>query len=158
MAIKALRNTSLSRFSHVIPVAWTDLTSLSTVDGADATLDLAEVLPDRFIVNKAAVFVETAFANAGTGAAETLGITVGTDGDADAFCARANIKSTGVTITGQGAHPTTLAGSFGASGDTIRIVIATGTGAKLSEITAGRLYVLLDIIDLSDLTKNLVLT
>lgn len=145
MAI-AIRNTADSRFSHVIPVRYEEVAALSSTDGAEGVIDLPGVLPDEWIISRAAILVTESFDISGA-----LTLSVGRDGDDDNWVADATLKSTGVRITNNGGIPETEAGSSGSSTDTIRLAFNPASDAALSEIAGGEAFVLLDIINVTNI-------
>jgi hypothetical protein len=103
--------------------------------------------PTKFLIDKAAVNISTAFATTGT-----LTIQVGTDGDPDNFIDAQDAKTAAVLIGSQGAEPVTEAGTVGVASDVlvVRFTSQSATGA-LSDITAGVAEVFLGIVDIDDL-------
>jgi hypothetical protein len=121
-------------------------TSTWTTQGDTATVTLGST-PTKFLIDKAAVNIATAFATTGT-----LTIQVGTDGDPDNFIDAQDAKTAAVLIGSQGAEPVTEAGTVGVASDVlvVRFTSQSATGA-LSDITAGVAEVFLGIVDIDDL-------
>jgi hypothetical protein len=103
--------------------------------------------PTKFLVDKAAVNISTAFATTGT-----LTIQVGTDGDPDNFVDAQDAKTAAVLAGAAGAIPVTEAGSYGIASDVLvaRFTTQGSTGAP-ADITAGVAEVFLSVKDLGDL-------
>ncbi len=121
-------------------------TSTWTTQGDTVTVTLGAT-PAKFIVDKAAVNISTAFATTGT-----LTIQVGTDGDPDNFIDAQDAKTAAVLIGASGAVPVTEAGTIGVASDVLvaRFTTQGSTGAP-ADITAGVAEIFLSIIDLADL-------
>jgi hypothetical protein len=120
-------------------------TSTWTTQGDTVTVTLGST-PTKFIVDKAAVNISTAFATTGT-----LTIQVGTDGDPDNFVDAQDAKTAAVLIGATGAAPVTEAGTTGVASDVLvaRFTTQGSTGAP-ADITAGVAEVLLGITDVDD--------
>lgn len=120
-------------------------TSTWTTQGDTVTVTLGST-PTKFLVDKAAVNISTAFATTGT-----LTIQVGTDGDPDNFIDAQDAKTAATLIGSQGAEPVTEAGTVGVASDVLvaRFTTQSATGAP-SDITAGMAEILLGIVDLDD--------
>jgi len=116
-----------------------------TTQGDTVTVTLGST-PTKFLIDKAAVNISTAFATTGT-----LTIQVGTDGDPDNFIDAQDAKTAAVLIGSQGAEPITEAGTVGVASDVLvaRFTTQSATGAP-SDITAGVAEVLLSIVDIND--------
>ena len=71
---------------------------------------------------------------AGTGA---LAIEVGTDGDPNNFITSTSVAAVGPIITGAGAAPTTLAGTFAAASDALEALFTNSSSGSPSALTAG---------------------
>jgi len=121
-------------------------TSTWTTQGDTVTVTLGST-PTKFLVDKAAVNISTAFATTGT-----LTIQVGTDGDPDNFIDAQDAKTAAILIGSQGAEPLTEAGTIGVASDVLvaRFTTQGSTGAP-SDITAGVAEVFLGVVDIDDL-------
>ena len=121
-------------------------TSTWTTQGDTVTVTLGTT-PAKFLVNKAAVEITTAFATTGT-----LTIQVGTDGDPDNFIDAQSAKTAAVLIGDSGAAPVTEAGTVGVAADVLvaRFTTQASTGAP-ADITAGVADIYLGIVDMADL-------
>ena len=117
-----------------------------TTQGDTVTVTLGST-PTKFLVDKAAVNISTAFATTGT-----LTIQVGTDGDPDNFVDAQDAKTAAVLAGAAGAIPVTEAGSYGIASDVLvaRFTTQGSTGAP-ADITAGVAEVFLSVKDLGDL-------
>jgi hypothetical protein len=117
-----------------------------TTQGDTVTVTLGST-PTKFLVDKAAVNISTAFATTGT-----LTIQVGTDGDPDNFVDAQDAKTAAVLAGAAGAIPVTEAGSYGIASDVLvaRFTTQGATGAP-ADITAGVAEVFLSVKDLGDL-------
>lgn len=123
-------------FTHKVKIPYTDCTAETSGTAFEIFPKLtvsSPTIPAGTIVEKAAVYVETAFAFA----PGTLAIEVGDGGDAARFVASGDVKTTGW----RGPAPTKCPHQY-ASADTIDIKLTAGVGA-LSSITDGLLYVFL---------------
>jgi len=147
LEVLSAEQTRQTGFTHrfVIPFDIIN-TSTWTTQGDTATVTLGST-PTHFLVDKAAYYVETAFATTGT-----LTLQVGTDGDPDNFIDAQDAKTAGWYLADTSATVKTEAGSFGSTSDVLvaRFSSQAATGA-LSDITAGKVHVLLSIIDLGDI-------
>ena len=114
-----------------------------TTQGDTVTVTLGST-PTKFLVDKAAVNISTAFATTGT-----LTIQVGTDGDPDNFVDAQDAKTAAVLAGAAGAIPVTEAGSYGIASDVLvaRFTTQGSTGAP-ADITAGVAEVFLSVKDL----------
>lgn len=134
-------------FTHRFKIPYSGINNSSWTGQGDTVTVTLGTTPTRFLIDKAAMIVTTAFATTGTLTAQ-----VGTDGDPDNFIDAQSVTSAAVLIGSQGAEPVTEAGSFAAASDVlvVRFTTQAATGAP-ADITAGELEVLLGIIDLDDL-------
>lgn len=134
-------------FSHRFRIPFDILNNSSwTTQGDTVTVTLGTT-PAKFLIDKAAVEISTAFATTGT-----LTIQVGTDGDPDNFIDAQDAKTAAILIGSQGAEPLTEAGTIGVASDVLvaRFTTQGSTGAP-SNITAGVADVYLSIVDMADL-------
>ena len=137
-------------FTHRWTVNYDDINNAAwTTDGDTVTVTLG-TLPTEFLVDKCAVYVETAFTTDGT-----LTISVGTDGDVDNFLDAQDAKTAGPIVADTGATVKTETGSIGSAGDVLVAQFATqaATGAP-SDISAGKLHILLGIVDVAALCED----
>lgn len=100
----------------------------------------------KWLVDKAAVDIKTAFATTGT-----LTVQVGTDGDPDNFIDAQDAKTAAILLADTSATVKTEAGSFGIASDVLTVTFTTqgSTGAP-ADITAGVCDVLLAVRNLAD--------
>lgn len=135
-------------FTHRIRIPYTEVyDATKTTQGDTKTITLITT-PTKFFVRNVALDRKTAFATTGT-----LTVAIGTSSDPDNYVDEIDAKTAGFRIDALGGDPLTLAGSFGSASVSITAQFATqaSTGA-LSDITAGEVVVLLDIVDASTLT------
>ena len=130
-------------FTHKYTVKYTDIDE-GTGSSDTVTVALGST-PTDFVITKAAVNVTTAFA--GTGA---LAIEVGTDGDPNNFITSTSVTAVGPIITGAGAAPTTLAGTFAAASDALEALFTNSSSGSPSALTAGELDIYLTMHSLND--------
>lgn len=134
-------------YNSIYKITWED------VDEGSGSTDTVTVTlantPAEWIIDKAMVYVKTAFA----GTAGGFAIEVGTDGDPNNFITSSSVKTAGPIITLAGSAPTTLVGSFGTASDVIECVFTNSTSGAPEDLTAGELYVLLNIIDVDALAN-----
>ena len=130
-------------FTHKYTVKYTDIDE-GTGSSDTVTVALGNT-PTDFVITKAAVNVTTAFA--GTGA---LAIEVGTDGDPNNFITSTSVAAVGPIITGAGAAPTTLAGTFAAASDALEALFTNSSSGSPSALTAGELDIYLTMHSLND--------
>lgn len=98
-------------------------------------------LPAKWVVDKAAVNVTTAFA--GTTA---LTIQVGTTTDTDNFIAATSVKTAGLIQPATGKNTVeTVAGSTGTATKNLVAILTNATGGSPSALTAGELDIYLSI-------------
>lgn len=132
-------------FTHKWTIDYTDINNSAwTGQGDTVTVTLGNT-PTEFLIGKAAAYIETAFATTGT-----LTLQVGTDGDPDNFIDAQSCKTQTTLIGSQGGEPVTEAGSVGTAADVLTATFTTqaSTGAP-ADITAGKVHILLQIIDLA---------
>lgn len=130
-------------FSNIYKVLYTDVDEGS--GSADTVTVILGTTPAEFIIGKAAIYVKTPFA----GTAGGFAVEVGTDGDPNNFIASTTVKTAGPTISAIGGAPVTLAGSFGTAADTLQAVFTNSTSGAPENLTAGEMYILLNIIDVN---------
>lgn len=132
-------------FTHRIRIPYTEVYSASlTTQGDTKTLTLLTT-PTKFFVRNVALDRKTAYATTGT-----LTVAIGTSSDPDNYIDEIDAKTAGFRIDALGGDPLTLAGSFGSASVSITAQFATASGA-LSDITAGEVVVLIDLVDVSKL-------
>jgi hypothetical protein len=139
--------TRQTGFTHRFRIPFDALNNAAwTTQGDTVTVTLGST-PTKFLVDKAAVNISTAFATTGT-----LTIQVGTDGDPDNFVDAQDAKTAAVLIGATGAAPVTEAGTVGVASDVLvaRFTTQGSTGAP-ADITAGVAEVFLSVKDLGDL-------
>ena len=139
--------TRQTGFTHRFRIPFDVLNDATwTGQGDTVTVTLGST-PTKFLVDKAAVNISTAFATTGT-----LTIQVGTDGDPDNFVDAQDAKTAAVLAGAAGAIPVTEAGSYGIASDVLvaRFTTQGSTGAP-ADITAGVAEVFLSVKDLGDL-------
>lgn len=132
-------------FTHKFTIPFTKINNSAwTTDGDTVTVTLGST-PAKWLVDKVAVDVKTAFVTDGT-----LTIEVGTDGDQDNFLDAQSAKTKALLLADTSATVKTEAGSFGIASDVLvaRFTTQTSTGAP-SDISAGELVVLLGIRDMA---------
>lgn len=142
----SLDERAASGFTHVATIEASDINGTTGADGDTVTVTLG-VTPAKWLVDKAAALVETAFATDGT-----LTLQVGTDGDPDNFLDAQDAKTASVIFADTSATVKTKAGSAGVASDTLvaRFTTQAATGAP-GDITAGKVHIFLSIIDLGGL-------
>jgi len=120
-------------------------TSTWTTQGDTVTVTLGTT-PTKFIVDKAAANVSTAFATTGT-----LTMEVGTSSDTDNYITATTVKTAANIVTAAGAVPVTLVGSHGVAAVTLvaRFNTQAATGAP-ADITAGSVDIYLAIRDVTN--------
>ena len=136
-------------FTHKFVIDYTAINDSSwTTDGDTVTVTLGST-PSKFLVDKAAVYIATAFATDGT-----LTLQVGTDGDPDNFIDAQDAKTNAWILADTSATVKTEAGSFGDASDVLvaRFTTQGSTGAP-SDITAGSAEIYLGLIDLGTLRQ-----
>lgn len=136
-------------FTHMATVDASDINRVAGANGDTVTVDLGPT-PANFVIDRAALFVETPFATTGTLTAE-----FGTDGDPNNFIEALDVKTAGPALNAAGAVAKTLAGSFAAVSDilVLRFNTQSATG-KPGDITAGRVHVLFRMFNLAQLAKG----
>ena len=136
-------------FTHMIRIPFTEVfDAAQTTQGDTKTVTLFST-PTKWFIRNAAIDIKTAFATTGT-----LTVAIGTDGDPDNYINEIDAKTAGFRIDALGGNPLTLVGSFGSASDVLVAQFATqaATGA-LSNITAGDMYVFLDVVDVSEMLR-----
>ena len=127
-------------FTHKWTVKYTDIDE-GTGSSDTVTVALGNT-PTDFVITKAMVNVTTAFAGTGALASE-----VGTDGDPNNFITSTSVAAVGPIITGAGAAPTTLAGTFAAAADALEALFTNSSSGSPSALTAGELDIYLAMHD-----------
>jgi len=143
----SLEEQAATGFNLKAVVDFTDVNNADwTTDGDTVSVALGDT-PTRFLIDKVAIDVTTAFATDGTLLAE-----LGTDGDPNNFITSVSVTTAGLKLAAAGGAPATLVGSHGTSSDVLQFRLNTqsSTGAA-SDITAGALEILLNVIDLAAL-------
>ena len=130
-------------YTHKYTIKYTDIDEGSGSSDT-VTVSLGDT-PTDYIVSKAMVNVRTAYA--GTGG---LSIQVGTDGDPNNFITATSVLAVGPIITGAGAAPTTLAGSFAAASDALEALFTNSSSGSPSALTAGELDIYLAMHSAND--------
>ena len=127
-------------YTHKWKIKYTDIDEGS---GSSDTVpvSLGDTLTD-FVISKAMINVTTAFA--GTGA---MTVQVGTDGDPNNYITAITILTAGPTISGAGAAPATLAGSFAVAADDLEALFTNSSSGSPSALTAGEMDVYLAMHD-----------
>jgi hypothetical protein len=136
-------------FTHVVRIPYTEVyDATKTTQGDTKTLTLFTT-PVKFFVRNVAIDIKTAFATTGT-----LTVAIGLASDPDNLIDEITAKTAGFRIDALGGDPLTLTGSFGSSAVAVTAQFATqaSTGA-LSDITAGDMYVFLDVVDVSEMLR-----
>lgn len=134
-------------FTHKFTIPFTQINNSAwTTDGDTVTLTLGST-PAKWLVDKVAVDITTAFVTDGT-----LTIQVGTDGDQDNFLDAQDAKTQALLLADTSATIKTEAGSFGIVSDVLvaRFTTQGSTGAP-SDISAGEAVVYLGIRDFGGL-------
>lgn len=134
-------------FTHKFTIPYTEInTSTWTTDGDTVTLTLGST-PAKWLVDKVAVDIKTAFVTDGT-----LTVQIGTDGDQDNFLDAQDAKTQALLLADTSATVKTEAGSFGIASDVLvaRFTTQAATGAP-SDISAGEAIVYLAIRDFAGL-------
>jgi len=132
-------------FTHKFTIPFTEVNNAAwTTDGDTVTVTLGAT-PVKWLVDKVAVDVTTAFVTDGT-----LTIEVGTDGDEDNFLDAQSAKTKALLLADTSATVKTEAGSFGIASDVLvaRFTTQAATGAP-ADISAGSLTVFLGMRDFS---------
>jgi hypothetical protein len=137
-------------FTHMITLEAADFNGTAGANGDTVSVNIGNT-PANFIVDRAAIMVETAFATTGT-----LTVEAGTDGDPNNFIEATDVKVAGPILGAAGATIKTLAGSFAAAADVlwVRLNTQAATG-KPGDITAGKLHLFLRMFNLSDLARGI---
>ena len=130
-------------YTHKYKVLYTDIDEGSGSSDT-VTVSLGDT-PTDFIISKAMVNISTAFA--GTGG---LTIQVGTDGDPNNFITATSVLTAGPLITGAGAAPTTLAGTFAAASNALEAKFTNSSSGSPSALTAGELDIYLAMHSAND--------
>jgi len=132
-------------FTHKFTIPFTQINNAAwTADGDTVTLTLGST-PAKWLVDKVAVEIKTAFTTDGT-----LTIQVGTDGDQDNFLDAQNAKIAALLLADTSATVKTEAGSFGIASDVLVVRFATEVdeGAP-ADIVGGEAIVWLAVRDLA---------
>lgn len=132
-------------FTHKFTIPFTAINNSAwTTDGDTVTVTLGAT-PAKWLVDKVAVDVRTAFVTDGT-----LTVQIGTDGDPDNFLDAQSAKTKALLLAGVSGTIVTEAGSFGIASDVLvaRFTTQGATGAP-ADISAGELVVLLGMRDLA---------
>ena len=130
-------------YTHKWTIKYTDIDE-GTGSSDTVTVTLGNT-PTDFVISRAMVNVTTAFA--GTGA---LAVEVGTDGDPNNFITSTSVAAAGPIITGAGATPTTLAGTFAAAADALEALFTNSSSGSPSALTAGELDIYLAMHDVNE--------
>lgn len=147
--VLSAEQTRQTGFTHKFVIDFTAINDSSwTTDGDTVTVTLGTT-PAKFLVDKVAVYIATAFTTDGT-----LTLQVGTDGDPDNFLDAQDAKTKAWLLADTSATVKTEAGSFGDASDTLvaRFTTQAATGAP-SDISAGSAEIYLSIIDLDSLRQ-----
>lgn len=131
-------------FTHVAEIDYRDFNGATlTTQGDTGTMDLGPT-GANWLVSKAAILIETAFATTGT-----LTIEFGVDGDTDDFITAADAKTAGPIIEDLGGSVATGATTAAAASDNlvVRLTTQAATGA-LADITAGKAKVYFSLANL----------
>ena len=130
-------------YTHKYKIKYTDIDEGSGSSDT-VTVSLGDT-PTDFVISKTMVNVTTAFA--GTGA---LAIEVGTDDDPNNFITSTSVAAVGPIITGAGAAPTTLAGTFAPASDALEALFTNSSSGSPSALTAGELDIYLAMHSAND--------
>ena len=130
-------------YTHKYKILYTDIDEGSGSSDT-VTVSLGDT-PTDFIISKAMVNITTAFA--GTGG---LSIQVGTDGDPNNFITATSVLTAGPLITGAGAAPTTLAGTFAVASDALEALFTNSSSGSPSALSAGELDIYLAMHSAND--------
>jgi len=130
-------------YTHKYKIKYTDIDEGSGSSDT-VTVSLGDT-PTDFVISKTMVNVTTAFA--GTGA---LAIEVGTDDDPNNFITSTSVAAVGPIITGAGAAPTTLAGTFAAASNALEAKFTNSSSGSPSALTAGELDIYLAMHSAND--------
>ena len=143
----SIQEAAASGFTHVATITGVDINDTAGAQGDTITVTLGTT-PTEFLIKSAVVYVETAFATTGT-----LTVSIGSSGSVASLVVATDAKTQGPIVTEISGDAETLAGSFGTAAVTLvaRFATQAATGAP-GDITAGKLHVLLNIIDLAALT------
>ena len=142
------KNGTPNSINEMAAAGWTDRFDVDfsdikdsklTTDGDTLTLKLL-TLPAGYAVKAACINVKTAFVTDGT-----LAASLGSTSDPDGLVVAQNIKTAGIKAPVAGFAPATAAGATG-SDIVLEVATQASTGA-LSDISAGKLAVLLQIVD-----------
>lgn len=147
--VLSAEQTRQTGFTHKFVIDHTAINNSSwTTDGDTVTVVLGNT-PAKFLVDKSAVYIATAFETDGT-----LTIQVGTDGDPDNFVDAQDAKTKAWLLADTSATVKTEAGSFGDASDVLvaRFTTQAATGAP-ADITAGVAEIYLAVIDLGTLRQ-----
>jgi hypothetical protein len=147
--VLSAEQTRQTGFTHKFVIDFTAINNSSwTTDGDTVTVTLGST-PAKFLVDKVAAYIATAFATDGT-----LTVAVGTDGDPDNFLDAQDAKTNAWLLADTSATVKTEAGSFGDASDVLVAQFATqaATGAP-ADITAGVAEIYLAVIDLGTLRQ-----
>jgi len=137
--------TRQTGFTHRFRIPYTAINDATwTTDGDTVTVTLGTT-PTKWLVDKVAVDIKTAFTTDGT-----LTIQVGTDGDPDNFLDAQDALTAALFLADTSATIKTEAGSFGIASDVLvaRFTTQGATGAP-SDIDAGEAVVWLAVRDLA---------
>jgi hypothetical protein len=139
-------------FTHIATVEAADINGTAGADGDTVTLTIGTT-PEEYVLDRVAAYVETAFVTDGT-----LTIQMGHSGDVDDFLATAgslNVKTAGPKREVADISPHASGDTVGSSALTLQLRFLTeaATGAP-GDISAGKLHLLLRMIDLDKLVKG----
>jgi len=131
--------------THVYQIDYTDVNTGSGSTDTE-TVKLMDT-PAEWMVTHCVVFVATAFAGAGS---QVFNLLVGTDGDPNNFITSTDVFTAGPIVSAVGGAPITLTGSFGTASDVIRATFTNVTAGAPDELTAGRLFIYIRLIDFTN--------
>jgi hypothetical protein len=132
-------------FTHKFTIPYTQINNAAwTTDGDTVTLTLGRT-PTKWLVDKVAVDIKTAFTTDGT-----LTIQIGTDGDPDNFLDAQDALTAALLLADTSATIKTETASFGIASDVLvaRFTTQAATGAP-ADIDAGEAVVWLAVRDLA---------
>ncbi len=148
IALNSVNERAMHGYTHRIKVLSTDLTAAATTQ----TLSLITGMRKGHIVKDAALVLQTPFVGPSI---TNLTVDVGFDGasvdDADAFIDLVELASAGTEILacdGNGAAFATLRTGHAFVEAATITALFTATGANLSVLTAGEVWIYLNVVDL----------
>ena len=142
----------LGHFNNIITINHEDISRLSSTDGEAGTIAIPKVLQAHWFVDHVAVYVSEAIETTGA-----LDMDIGITDDTDCFLyADVDLTNAGIHLDRPGAI-TQDEDAGGDSGEDLIVTFEPDSTAALSDITAGRVHILLHVSSVRAMAEGLIL-